>query len=57
MHRRRRARAGDRGPWLSDLQAAVRAVGQLPNDAQGGWPPRPPDDEAAWPCAGSPSSR
>jgi hypothetical protein len=46
LHRSRRAHATDRARRLSDLHAAVRAVGQLLNHAQGGWPPPPPDDEA-----------
>ncbi|MEV6924003.1 hypothetical protein AB0M46_05745 [Dactylosporangium sp. NPDC051485] len=47
LHRSRRAPAGDRARRLVELHAAIRAAGQLLNDAQGGWPPPPPEDDAA----------
>ncbi|MFG2042234.1 hypothetical protein [Dactylosporangium sp. NPDC048998] len=47
LHRSRRAPAGARGQRLTDLHTALRALGQVLNDAQGGWPPPPPEDEAA----------
>ncbi|MFC4045439.1 hypothetical protein ACFO1B_44085 [Dactylosporangium siamense] len=47
LHRGRRSPAGARGQRLVELHAAIRAAGQLLNDAQGGWPPPAPDDDAA----------
>lgn len=47
LHRSRRAPAADRARRLVELHAAIRAAGQLLNDAQGGWPPPPPEDDAA----------
>ncbi|GAA4259808.1 hypothetical protein GCM10022255_085950 [Dactylosporangium darangshiense] len=47
LHRSRRASAAGRTRHLAELHTQLRALGQLLNDAQGGWPPPPPPDEAA----------
>ncbi|MGI5238641.1 hypothetical protein [Dactylosporangium sp. CA-139066] len=46
LHRSRRVPAAGRARHLTELHTQLRAVAQLLNAAQGGWPPPPPPDEA-----------